>query len=98
MNSNVYKEGTDIMMYPYVKYSDGTEVLFSNIYIENGQECIDVHFERPSKNGFDSVRIKLPTYEVTVWEGNYTDEEINFFKQVVEHSSDLFYKILQRFG
>lgn len=86
------------MMYPYVKYSDGTEVLFSNIYIENGQECIDVHFERPSKNGFDSVRIKLPTYEVTVWEGNYTDEEINFFKQVVEHSSDLFYKILQRFG
>ena len=98
MNSNVYKEGTDIMMYPYVKYSDGTEVLFSKIYIENGQECIDVHFERPSKNGFDSVRIKLPTYEVTVWEGNYTDEEINFFKQVVEHSSDLFYKILQRFG
>lgn len=98
MNSNVYKEGTDIMMYPYVKYSDGTEVLFSNIYIENGQECIDVHFERPSKNGFDSVRIKLPTYEVTVWEGNYTDEEINFFKQVVEHSPDLFYKILQRFG
>ena len=86
------------MMYPYVKYSDGTEVLFSKIYIENGQECIDVHFERPSKNGFDSVRIKLPTYEVTVWEGNYTDEEINFFKQVVEHSSDLFYKILQRFG
>ena len=86
------------MMYPYVKYSDGTEVLFSNIYIENGQECIDVHFERPSKNGFDSARIKLPTYEVTVWEGNYTDEEINFFKQVVEHSSDLFYKILQRFG
>lgn len=98
MNSNVYKEGTDIMMYPYVKYSDGTEVLFSKIYIENGQECIDVHFERPSKNGFDSVRIKLPTYEVTVWEGNYTDEEINFFKQVVEHSSDLFHKILQRFG
>ena len=86
------------MMYPYVKYSDGTEVLFSKIYIENGRECIDVHFERPSKNGFDSVRIKLPTYEVTVWEGNYTDEEINFFKQVVEHSSDLFYKILQRFG
>ena len=94
----MFIRGADIMMYPYVKYSDGTEVLFSKIYIENGQECIDVHFERPSKNGFDSVRIKLPTYEVTVWEGNYTDEEINFFKQVVEHSSDLFYKILQRFG
>ena len=45
----------------------------------NAQECIDVHFERPTKNEFDSVRIKLPTYEVTVWEGNYSDEEIEFF-------------------
>ena len=94
----MFIRGADIMMYPYVKYSDGTEVLFSNIYIEKGQECIDVHFERPSKNGFDSVRIKLPTYEVTVWEGNYTDEEINFFKQVVEHSSDLFYKYAKEGG
>ena len=48
-------------------------------YIYNAQECIDVHFERPTKNEFDSVRIKLPTYEVTVWEGNYSDEEIEFF-------------------
>ena len=94
----MFIRAADIMMYPYVKYSDGTEVIFSKIYIENGRECIDVHFERPTETGFDSVRIKLPTYEVTVWEGNYTDEEINFFKQVVEHSSDLFYKILQRFG
>ena len=31
------------MMCPYVKYSDETEVTFSNIYIENDIECID-HF------------------------------------------------------
>ena len=62
------------MMYPYVKYSDGTEVVFSNIYRDNDQECIDVHFERSTENGFDYVRIKLPTYEVTVWEGNYTND------------------------
>lgn len=87
------------MMYPYVKYSDGTEVVFSNIYIdENNNECIDVHFERPSHNGFDSVRIKLPTYEVTVWEGNYSEEEINFFKQVVKNNSDLFYKYAKEGG
>lgn len=83
------------MMYPYVKYSNWTEVLFSNIYIDNEQECIDVHFERPTENGFDSIRIKLPTYEVTVWEGNYTDEEIEFFKQVVKNSCDLFYKYVK---
>ena len=86
------------MMYPYVKYSDGTEVVFSNIYIDNDQECIDVHFERPTDNGFDSVRIKLPTYEVTVSEGNYTEEEIEFFKQVVKNSCDLFYKYAKEGG
>lgn len=86
------------MMYPYVKYSDGTEVMFSNIYIENDVECIDVHFERPRSNGFDSVRIKLPTYEITVWEGNYTDKEIEFFKKVVKNSSDLFYKYAKEGG
>lgn len=87
------------MMYPYVKYSDGTEVMFSNIYTDdNGLECIDVHFERPTQNGFDSVRIKLPTYEVTIWEGNYSTEEIEFFKQVVKNSSDLFYKYAKEGG
>lgn len=86
------------MMYPYVKYADGTEVVFSNIYIENDIECIDVHFERPTENGFDSVRIQLPTYKVTVWEGNYSDKEIEFFKQVVQNNADLFYKYAKEGG
>ena len=87
------------MMYPYVNYPDGTEVTFSNIYTDdNGQECVDVHFERPTENGFDSVRIKLPTYEVTIWKGNYSDEEIEFFKQVTKNSSDLFYRYAKEGG
>ena len=86
------------MMYPYVKYSDGTEVVFSNIYISNDLECIDIHFERSTVHGFDSIRIKLPTYEITIWEGNYTDKEIEFFKQVVKNSSDLFYKYAKEGG
>ncbi len=86
------------MMYPYVKYGDETEVVFSNVYIENDIECIDVHFERPTENGFDSVRIQLPTYKVTVWEGNYSEKEIEFFKQVVQNSADLFYKYAKEGG
>ncbi len=86
------------MMYPYVKYSDETEVVFSNIYIENDVECIDVHFERPTENGFDSVRIQLPTYKVKIWEGNYSEKEIEFFKQVVQNSADLFYKYAKKGG
>lgn len=87
------------MMYSYVKYSDGTEVVFSDIYKgKNGEKCIDVHFERPTENGFDSVRIKLSSYEVEVWEGNYSDKEIELFKKIVENSSDLFYKYASEGG
>ena len=67
--------------------------VFSNIYKgQNGEECIDVHFERPTEKGFDSVRIKLPSYEIEVWEGNYSEEEIEIFRKIVENSADLFYK------
>lgn len=87
------------MMYPYVKYPDGTEVVFSDIYLgKNGEECIDVQFERPTKDGFDSIRIKLPSYEIVIWEGNYSAEEIQFFKKITENSADLFYKYSKEGG
>lgn len=40
------------MMYPYIKYPDETEVVFSNIYEEEGKEYIDVHISKgnPSSN------------------------------------------------
>ena len=86
------------MMHQYVKYPDETQVMFSNVYTENNIKCIDVHFERPTENGFDSVRIQLPTYKVIVWEGNYTEEEIEFFKEIVQNSADLFYKYAKEGG
>ena len=64
-------------MYPFCKYSDGTEVVFSGIIKnENGEETIQIHFERPTENGFDSVRFELPSYKIIDKVGNYTDEEI----------------------
>ena len=81
------------MMYSYVKYADGTEVVFSDIIKnEKGEETIQIHFERPTENGFDSVRFELPTYKILYKEGNYTDEEINLFKTVVEHGAPSFYR------
>lgn len=48
------------MMYPYCKYADETEVVFSHIMKnEQGEEIIHVHFERPTEQGFDSVRFEL---------------------------------------
>lgn len=49
-------------MYPFCKYSDGTEVVFSGIIKdENGEETIQIHFERPTEKCFDSVRFELPS-------------------------------------
>lgn len=80
-------------MYPYCKYEDGTEVVFSNI-IENeeGEETIKIHFERPTEYGFDSVRFELPSYKILYKEGNYTDEEIELFKTIVERSAPSLYR------
>ena len=71
------------MMYPYVKYVDGTEVVFSHIIKnENEEEIMYVHFERPTEDGFDSVRFELPSCKILYKDGNYTDEEIELFQTV----------------
>lgn len=81
------------MMYPFCKYYDGTEVVFSDIIKnENGEETIQIHFERPTANGFDSVRFELPTYNILQREGNYTEEEIEIFRTVVERGAPSFYR------
>ena len=80
-------------MYPFCKYSDGTEVVFSGI-IKNdkGEETIQIHFERPTENGFDSIRFELPSYNVLYKEGNYTEEEIELFRTVAEHGAPSFFR------
>ena len=81
------------MMYPFCKYEDETEVVFSDIKKnDNGEEVIYIHFERPTENGFDSVRFELPTYNIVYKEGNYTEEEIDMFRKIVEQGAPYFYK------
>lgn len=86
-------KGDESMMYPFVKYSDGTEVVFSNIRKkENNEEYIWICFERPTAKGFDTVIFELPSYEIVKRDGKYTDEEIERFKQVVEQGAATFFK------
>ena len=45
------------MLYPYMKFPDGTEVCHSQIIEEDGQKKVIVHFERPNAEGdFDTAR------------------------------------------
>lgn len=87
------------MMYPYCKYADETEVVFSHIMKnEKGEEIIHVHFERPTEKGFDSVRFELPSCKTLYKDGNYTDEEIEMFRTVVERGMPSFYRWARQGG
>ena len=57
------------MMYPYMTFEDGTEVVHSDLVTDDGTEKVFVHFERPTSDGFDSARCELPSYAWTDWEG-----------------------------
>ena len=87
------------MMYPFIKYSDETEVVFSNIRKkENDEEYIWVCFERPTENGFDTVIFELPTYEIVRKDGSYTEGEIEKFRQVAERGAPLFFRCAREGG
>lgn len=85
------------MMYQYIKFSDETEVTFSQIINKDNIEIIEVHFERPTENGFDTARCELPTYNWLKIEG-YSENEIKEFEEFLSHNAHLFYKYAREGG
>lgn len=57
------------VMYPYMTFEDGTEVIHSDLIADGDIEKVIVHFERPTAEGFDSARCELPSCSWTDWEG-----------------------------
>ena len=68
------------MMYPYITLADETEITHSQIIEVDGTQTVEVHFERPNENGFDSARCVLPSYQWKFAEG-FTAEEMEFFNK-----------------
>ena len=60
--------------------------------MENDEEYILVCFERPTDKGFDIVIFELPSYEIVKRDGEYTEEEIERFRQIVERGAAMFFK------
>lgn len=79
------------MMYSYMTLADETEIVHSQIIEEGGMQKVIVHFERPTKEGFDSARCELPEYKWLQMEG-YSDEEIAVFEQLLHSNAHLLYK------
>ncbi len=80
------------MMYPYMTLGDGTEIVHSNMKHEDGVDKVCVHFERPTENGFDSARCELPSCIWAPWEGRFSEDEIAFFTELLEHNAHLIYR------
>jgi len=79
------------MMYAYITLADETEITHSHIIEENDVKKVEVHFERPTEDGFDTARCILPNYNWIKVEG-YTDEEIEKFDEILRHNAHLLYK------
>ena len=81
------------MTYEFAKYPDGTIGAFSSIgKKENGEEFVTITFERPTKTGFDTYTIELPSYNVVLEDGNYSEEEKKTFFEIVKNGSSFFFK------
>ena len=85
------------MMHTLCKYADETELVISDIITrENGEEVIRVVFERPTEHGFDTLIFELPSYKIIEKDGQYTQEEIELFKKVVEQGAAHFLKLQEK--
>lgn len=51
------------MVYPYITLADGTEIVHTQVFEEEGGQKVEVHFERPTEDGFDTARCQLPSYD-----------------------------------
>lgn len=80
------------MLYPYLSFADGTEVVHSGVIREGDVDKIFVHFERPTEEGFDSARCELPSYTWTQWEGNFTEAERLEFEDFLKNNAHLLYR------
>ena len=81
------------MTFEFAKYPDGTTAVFSNIgKKENGEEYVNITFERVKPYGFDTYVIELPTYEIVLEDGNYSYEEKKRFMDIVKNGASFFFK------
>lgn len=62
---DVAVERNRTMMYPYLTFDDGTEVMHSDIIEDGGAKKVLAHFERPTETGFDSIRCEPRSYTWT---------------------------------
>lgn len=85
------------MMYPYMTLADDTVISHTQPLDKNGVTCVEVHFERPTDNGFDTARCELPSYTWLRRDG-FSDEEIYKFEEFLRHNARLIFRFANEGG
>jgi len=85
------------MMYPFATLADETLITHSQLLGEGEEKSVEVHFERPSENCFDSARISLPSYTWIMRDG-YSDAEIAMFERMCRDGAHIFFKYAELGG
>lgn len=85
------------MVYEYMSFPDGTEVVHTQILNENTNPTVEVNFERPTPHGFDSARCELPSYRWIERTG-YSDEEIAEFLEFLKNNAHLIFRFAKSGG
>ncbi len=85
------------MVYEYMSFPDGTEVVHTQILNEDTNPTVEVNFERPTPHGFDSARCELPSYHWIERTG-YSDEEIAEFLEFLKNNAHLIFRFARTGG
>ena len=85
------------MVYEYMNFPDGTEVVHTQILNEDTNPTVEVNFERPTLHGFDSARCELPSYHWIERTG-YSDEEIAEFLEFLKNNAHLIFRFARSGG
>ena len=85
------------MMYPYITLADDTEITHSQLIEADGNQSVEVHFERPTEAGFNSARCVLPTYQWKFAEG-FSPDEMAFFDECLRNNAHLLYRYAAQGG
>ena len=85
------------MMYPYITLADDTEITHSHLIEREGTQSVEVHFERPTEDGFISARCVLPSYEWKFNEG-FQPHALALFDEFLRHNAHLLYRYAAQGG
>ena len=80
------------MLYPFISYPDGTEIVHSEIYFENALPVVRVEIEQPDNKSehFKSIQMILPKGDIKQSE-RFTEKEIQYYKKLILQLSDVIF-------